>query len=969
MAVNFPSTPTNGQQLVVGDKTYTYDSTGGVWNITGGTSSLDVLYTRSEQVATEDQTTFNVSYSTDYPVEVFVNGLQYLSTDYTATNGTSIILDSGIPSGSEIVINYATATSSLFNPSSVSTSIIPNANEAYDLGDSTHKFRDLYLSGNSIILGDTTISASGGELQVAATGETPAPVGGGVSGYATTAEMPLVDNALGDTAFVAENNRLYVWNGSGWYSVGLINTAPSITTGGAGSYELATNGTPTVITLDAEDPEGLPITWSYSVTSGTLGGTTVSQADNEFTITPSTDVADQGEFTITFTASDGVNIATDVNSFDLSFLHPLWDKTVLSIGTSSTDGLDNSTFVDRSTNAHTVTPTGTPIQTAFHPYLDRWSTEFNAAIPEYLKIDGNGVDLLGSGDFTVEAWAYLTTNFVSTNTRGIVSQYPASGAGTNNWILGFRENKVRLFYTGGSSAVSTSNISLNKWYHVAWTRSGTTNRLFLDGVEEATFEYSGDYSLLTDAADQFEIGTWGGGTTNSWGGFISNVRIVKGTAVYTSNFTPDMENLTAISGTQILACQSNRIIDNSPNNYLLTINNGVKISSFNPFGQGSEYTVGENKGSVYATGDSTQVYVPGGAWLTLDGEFDISFWYYSVDLTTERNILLSTYHSPSAGWIVQTQTDGAIDVSLTGDGADIQGTAGVIKNYSWHHIRFSRTSGVVKVHVDGVEAGSLSTSGTFTYNSSLVIGNLGGNRSGYNNIDGQEGYISDFVFKRTAPVSYDVPTSPVGNSGAELYLPFDNAGIFDKTGNHNLTLFGDTSTSTTQTVFADTSISFDGSGDYIRTQTNGPLSNAADYTVEYWIYWNALKSNEYDHIWENRLGGEGFAFYGFNGGYRLANNTAGLSAWGSGRTTGQWYHHACVWSNGSMKIYIDGTLVHTHVDSRTMATRTGYMVNVDYGPHQSNFYIENFQVSQIEKYTTNFTPPTKTQGRTYQAES
>ena len=334
MAVTFPTSPTNGQQLVVDGKTYTYSSAQGVWNITGGTQTSEFVYTRQEFVATANQTTFNVLYSTDYPIEVFVNGLQYLSTDYTATNGTTVVLDTGVPAGSEVVINYATATSEQFNPGAVSTSIIPDTNEAYDLGSATNKFRDLYLSGNTLVLGDTSISASDGELSITSpSNPTPAPLGGGANIYATVADLPLSGVSAGAFAHVTETNTLYMNNGSGWYKIALINTAPSITSGGAGAYTLATDGTPTVITLTAEDPEGIPITWSYSVTSGSLGTTaTVSQADNEFTITPSTQEADAGTFELTFTASDGVNIATDISSFTLQFAN--YDLSTYSLTSS-----------------------------------------------------------------------------------------------------------------------------------------------------------------------------------------------------------------------------------------------------------------------------------------------------------------------------------------------------------------------------------------------------------------------------------------------------------------------------------------------------------------------------------------------------------------------------------------------------------------------------------------------------------
>jgi hypothetical protein len=148
---------------------------------------------------------------------------------------------------------------------------------------------------------------------------------GGSAGSATTvyaalADLPLSDVVAGAQAYVSATNRLYLWSGAGWYNIALINTAPTITTGGDSSYALALDGTATVVTLEANDPEGLPIAWSYAVTAGSLASAaTVSQADNVFTITPSTVEANAGGFTLTFTASDGVNIATSASEFTLAF--------------------------------------------------------------------------------------------------------------------------------------------------------------------------------------------------------------------------------------------------------------------------------------------------------------------------------------------------------------------------------------------------------------------------------------------------------------------------------------------------------------------------------------------------------------------------------------------------------------------------------------------------------------------------
>jgi hypothetical protein len=184
--------------------------------------------------------------------------------------------------------------------------------------------------------------------------------GGSVTTYATAAALPLSGNTTGDQAFVSETSRLYIWTGAGWYNIALINTNPTITSGAAASYRLSIDGTPTVLTLVANDPEGLPITWSYSITTGSLtngGGNTatVTQADNVFTITPSTTEAYEGVFEITFTASDGVNLATSASTFTLSWYI---DATGGTITTYSSGGINYKVHTFTSSGTFTVTAEG-----------------------------------------------------------------------------------------------------------------------------------------------------------------------------------------------------------------------------------------------------------------------------------------------------------------------------------------------------------------------------------------------------------------------------------------------------------------------------------------------------------------------------------------------------------------------------------------------------------------------------------
>ena len=121
--------------------------------------------------------------------------------------------------------------------------------------------------------------------------------------YANIAALPTSGTA-GDMAFVTATNRLYLWTGTGWYNIALINNNPTIS-GVNASYDLAIDGTATTVTITATDPEGIPIT--YSIVSDTSGNTaTVAQGTgantNVFTITPSTNTAHAGTFSLTFRA-------------------------------------------------------------------------------------------------------------------------------------------------------------------------------------------------------------------------------------------------------------------------------------------------------------------------------------------------------------------------------------------------------------------------------------------------------------------------------------------------------------------------------------------------------------------------------------------------------------------------------------------------------------------------------------------
>ena len=189
-----------------------------------------------------------------------------------------------------------------------------------DIADFLGKTEIANTANNALLNAASSIDAGLDSAQVLA-------IAGGLTVYATPNLLPTSGLSAGDQAFVTSNNRIYISNGSGWYNVALINSTPTFTSGPAGSYALATDLTPTVITLVAQDSDGQVVTYS-GTPSGMDGIATLSQDSSVFTVTPLTDSAggNIGSFTITFQATDGIGIASALSTFTLSF-GPDWSAT------------------------------------------------------------------------------------------------------------------------------------------------------------------------------------------------------------------------------------------------------------------------------------------------------------------------------------------------------------------------------------------------------------------------------------------------------------------------------------------------------------------------------------------------------------------------------------------------------------------------------------------------------------------
>ena len=770
----------------------------------------------------------------------------------------------------------------------------------------------------------------------------------GVTVYATADLLPGTANA-GDMAFVSATNRLYLWNGSGWYNIALINTNPTIS-GVSSSYALAIDGTATTVTITATDPEGLPIT--YSIASDTSGNiATVTQSSNVFTITPSTDDANAGTFSLTFRASDGVNIATAVSEFTLQFKVSNSNYTTSLITTAGSAGT-NATFTDSSSNSHSITANGNTTQASFSPYRSGGYSAYFDGSGDF--IEGPAVDLMGSGAFTVECWAYINST-VSTATDAFLAQYQSN----QKFIFGVKSDVVRVWMAGTEVRVGTTNIT-GEWHHFALVRDSSNScQVYIDGVAEgAAFTNTTDFST---SLENFEIGSWDNGAGSDLDGYITDLRVVKGTAVYTAAFTPPTERLTAITNTSLLACHLPYIADGSTNNHTLTPNGNVSTKAFAPYDY-QEYVVGDHGGSVYLDGSGDYLTIANDASLKPTGDFTAEGWCYVDGTNASGSIFNMWTGSQGRMWALYVSSGG---VTLSGNGSNL--ISHTINNLNkWVHVAFTRdnSNALCTLYVNGKSVGTSTT--TFSGSSApLAIGfNLDNAPASYY----YNGSITDLRISDTVRYTSDFtpPTEPfTTDSNTALLLSGQDAKILDKSQSvKEIKLGGNATASTTQYKYLPTSIYLDGSGDYIRADDAiQGITSTTPFTIEAWVYPTQIgTTGDRDYVFGiNTLsaGGNilliGVSNIGVNG---SSDDITDLSL-------NTWSHIAFVYDgSGGWKYYINGTLDYTHSDTITLngssfligaeadAANAGTLGNYFGG------YLSDIRVTKgLQRYTANFTPP------------
>ncbi len=167
---------------------------------------------------------------------------------------------------------------------------------------------------------------------------------------------------------------------------------------------------------------------------------------------------------------------------------------------------------------------------------------------DYLSLAANTDFAMGTGAFTAECWIY-TTDY-SHGEGGYSQRVFDSNGGQLGWYITSDGTGLTGSLVSGTDERSTYTPGLNVWTHIALARSGTTVKAFVNGVEVDSTTNSG--SVASSGA--FIVGAKSS-TQGAFKGYISNLRVIKGSALYTAAFTPPTEKLTAVAGTVLLCCQ------------------------------------------------------------------------------------------------------------------------------------------------------------------------------------------------------------------------------------------------------------------------------------------------------------------------------------------------------------------------------------------------------------------------------
>lgn len=459
------------------------------------------------------------------------------------------------------------------------------------------------------------------------------------------------------------------------------------------------------------------------------------------------------------------------------------------------NGTDASTsFSDSGPVGHTVTANGNAqVDTAQSKYGGA-SGLFDGT-GDYLTIpDATSLNLT-SGNLTIELWVRLSS---TASTRTLISK--ASGTGTPQYRISYDAGNVWFSFEATNAANNdtlvlvhdVSGVSTNTWYHIAVVRNGNVWTIYQDGVAGDSLTWNNSLFATTQSVS---IGAANNGS-QSLNGWIDDVRITKGIARYTADFTPptaefegpgDVTGYVTVetmlsSDVQLLGTSTLPDEQYFPNVSLLLHCDGTDASTtFTDFssqpktvtavGNAQVDTAQSKFGGASALFDGTgdALTVPNSVAFEMgSGDFTVEFWV-RLNSTAANQTLIQKgaslqpfqfyYDSAASRFRFNCTNDGGSpQIFITSSGAPSTGT--------WYHLAGVRTGSTFRFFVDGVQAGTQTYTGALYVNTDVV--SIGGLADGTISLNGwiDDVRITKGVGRYTA--NFTVRTTAFPN-GSEIF--------------------------------------------------------------------------------------------------------------------------------------------------------------------------------------------------------
>ena len=635
---------------------------------------------------------------------------------------------------------------------------------------------------------------------------------------------------------------------------------------------------------------------------------------------------------------------------------------------NGTNGAQNNTFLDGSTNNFSITRNGNTTQGTFAPFGSNWSNYFDGT-NDRLTIADNAALRPGTGNFTIEAWVFRVAS-------GATHTIYAKGGASTGFVFEIASTNVLRFTNTTSNIDSTGTIAANTWTHVAVVREGTGSnqlKLYINGVNDG----QGTVSTNFNQTEELRIGE-DRGATGDFNGYISNVRFVT-SAVYTGNFTPPTAPLTAITNTSLLTCQSNRFIDNSTNAFTITVNGNTSVQRFSPFSPTAPYAAGTDGGSGYFDGTGDYLSLSNNAAFAFGtGAWTIECWVYASAIDA-----LSVFFSCGTnGTQLGTNSSNYIAIAQTNVAFELNSST-VLPLNQWNHVVGVRDgSNNTSIFLNGTRIATATLSTNYSSSGTAYINynpfNAGSDFTGYG--------ASLRVVKGTAvydpaQTTLTVPTSPLtAVSGTSLLLNFTNAGIIDNAMMNDLETVGNAQISTAQSKFGGGSIGLGSNDAYLLTNPTTSLEfGSGDFTIEFWWYptstsrqalyhgsfgadwsigidYSSVSTNQKIGIWASSNGSSWNLINADGGGNGIGTITITQNAWN---------HIAYVRSGTTWMLFVNGVrdLNLTGI-SGSVVNRATYSKGIGVwwsttAMAEASGYIDDLRITKgYARYTANFTAPT-----------